>query len=83
MTAMTPANIPVNGWAVTNQAETMDLDPSTGGFTAGYKISFRTGGGHNGSVFLSNLHYTPDIVKRAIDAKAALLDAVGTLTSDS
>lgn len=70
------------GWTVTHQTETTDLDHASGAYTSGYKITFRTAAGHIGSVFVTDQGYYPDAVKQIIDAKAQLVDAVGTLTSE-
>jgi hypothetical protein len=51
----------------------------TGAFTAGVVITFRTAGGHTGSVFVPDNQYTLDVVRAAVALRAASMDAVGAL----
>ena len=73
---------PVNGWTVTSQTETTDLDAATGAYVTGYKISFRTGAGNIGSVFVPLRSYFPDMVRQIVTDRATVVDQVGQLTSD-
>jgi hypothetical protein len=43
------------------------------------RISFRTGKGVPGSVFISDAQYTPDNVRATIAAQAAVIDQVHAL----
>lgn len=74
--------LPEVAWQVTGQAETMGPGPN-GTFGPGIQVSFRTGGGHDGSVFIPNGAYNLPQVRAAVAGQAALLDAVGQLTSDT
>jgi hypothetical protein len=49
----------------------------------GWRVTFTTGDGTQGSVFLPLAEYTPDNVAAAITAQAAVLDAVSNLTHES
>lgn len=66
-------------WTVTSQKEDFQTDEN-GRPTNGVLVYFRTGGGHNGSVFVPVANYNPETVRRMIRAKAANMDAVGNLT---
>jgi hypothetical protein len=66
-------------WTVTQQQETTEPGP-TGNYVQGVRISFRTAGGVNGSVFLQASDYTVPAARTAIAARAAQLDAVQSLT---
>jgi len=58
----------------------MTLDP-VGNAVHGVRVMFTTGRGVAGSVFLSDTVYAdPAQVREAIDARAAHLDAVATMT---
>lgn len=67
-------------WKVTSQMETNQLGPG-GTFQAGMQVTFITGGGHSGSVFVPAAQYNPDVVAGLVQAQANLLDAVGSLSS--
>ena len=74
--------LPEVAWQVTAQQEVTEPGP-TGSFEPGVRVSFRTGGGHTGSVFVPASRYSIDQVRAAVAGQAALLDAVGQLTSDT
>ena len=75
------APLPEVAWQVTGQAEVTEQGPN-GTFVPGMRVSFRTGGGHAGSVFIPNSQYNLNQVRAAVAGQAALLDAVGALSSD-
>lgn len=67
------------GWQVTRQ-ETDQYDFSNPGNPAlGVYVYFVTSGGNSGSVFLPNAHYTVANVRKAVQARANLLDEIGAL----
>lgn len=70
-------------WQVTGDTpDTYEFD-GAGNPVVGHTVSFITGDGHRGSVFVPNDHYRTDAVKALIEAKAATVAEVNTLTSDS
>lgn len=69
-------------WRVTSQVPRIKAN-ATNGIEEGYDIAFQTGQGHVGTVFVPNSRYRPDTVRELIGAQAALLDAVGDLSSGS
>lgn len=69
-------------WTVTSQYASTDVSVP-GRLVEGYTVNFRTGNGHDGHVFVPAAQYNPAAVKSAIASQAALLDAVGNLSSDS
>lgn len=71
--------LPPIGWTVIGQREDYRPGP-TGAFVPGVVITFRTAGGHTGSVFLPDTAYTIEIARAAIAARAIALDAVGLTT---
>lgn len=79
MTA-TPPPAPSSGWTVTAQTPTQGLGPA-GHFVPGMNVSFITGAGIEGTVFVPQLRYSPENVAAAIAAQAAGLDAVTGLSS--
>jgi hypothetical protein len=64
-------------WAVTAQLQTTQL--YGGRFVKGVEVSFTTGAGNSGSVFVPEDQYNPGAVQAAVSAKAAAMDAVGGL----
>lgn len=70
---------PTVGYTVTGQAETTDLGP-TGVYVPGVRVSFRTEGGANGSVFVPQSDFTVEAVRRAIGERAAVIEQVNGLT---
>lgn len=73
-----PPSAPVTGWRVTDQVPTTEQTPS-GRAERGMRVSFMTGKGVSGSVFIPESQYTPDNVRAAIAAQAALIDQVHAL----
>lgn len=80
MTAQQASPLPTS-WTVTGQTETGGL--FNGSFVDGYKVTFVTGAGNNGSVFVPHANYNASFVTGAIAAKAATIDAVSALSSGS
>lgn len=65
-------------WQVVSQRETSDMGPD-GLYTHGFRVSFTTAGGHQGSVFIPDALYFPDNVRAMIAARAEVMDRVGNL----
>ena len=76
-----PTNALPGSWHVTSTAETTDQNDG-GQFVPGIRVSFTTGRGHQGSVFLPVAAATRDNVRAAITARVAQLDAISDLSSD-
>ena len=70
-------------WKVTG--DTPDsYDFSTGGDPVlGHKITFITGNGSRGSVFVPNDHYNPQSIRTLVHAQAVIADEVASLASGS
>lgn len=84
MTAMAPSNLPPKGgWWVTSQVQQTRLVVGQSLPVPGYTISFVTGYGVNGSVFVPLGDYTPDAVKALLTQTVAGLDQVSQLTHAS
>lgn len=81
MSAPNPS-MPTSGWTVTGQVETTTIGTDNR-LVNGITVSFLTGDGVSGSVFVPNDQYTPDRVRAAIAARAGLLDAVQSMTHES
>lgn len=77
---MTEAPAPT--WHVIGQVERTQIDP-TGRPVQGMTVSFQTGSGTQGSVFLPLPLYTPDNVRKAISEAASGIEAVAGLSSES
>ncbi len=69
-------------WTVTNQAPATRPD-RTGRIVPGMDVYFTTGSGASSSVFVPDSMYTPDQVKNLIAVKAAAIEGVSNLSSDS
>lgn len=78
-----PTLPPIGGWQVTAQQQQTRALPNTQRPVDGYLISFVTGYGVNGNVFLPANQYSADAVKAAIASQVAQLDAVSALTHES
>jgi hypothetical protein len=59
-----------------------DFD-AAGNPIAGHQVSFVTGTGATGTVFVPEAHYSPASVRALINAKAATADQIASLTSGS
>lgn len=70
-------------WTVTG--DTPDQYSTVNGGTPqlGHVIQFTTGKGFQGSLFVTNAQYVPATVKAMLATKAATVDEINTLTSDS
>lgn len=69
-----------SGWTVIGQRQTQELN---GGqqFVKGVEITFRTGDGVTGNVFVPLTQFDPAHVTAAVSAQAAQLDAIGSLSA--
>lgn len=69
-------------WSVTG--DTPDQYDFDGGGQAvvGHLVSFLTGAGNRGSVFVPNDHYNPNSVRSMIAVQAAIADEVAALTGE-
>lgn len=83
MTSGLSALPPIGGWSIVSQQQQTRAVPGSNGPVPGYMVSFVTGYGTNGSVFIPNPQYTVDNVKAAVAAQVAALDAVSVLTHTS
>lgn len=70
-------------WTVTGQAADQYEFDGAGNPVSGYVVSFLTGNGNKGSVFVPVEHYNPATVKTLIQGRADTMDAVGGLTHAS
>lgn len=70
-------------WHVTSQAADQYEFDGAGNPIIGYRVSFVTGGGNRGSVFVPNDQYKAETVKTLIQAQANTMDVVGALRVDS
>ena len=66
-------------WTVDSQAEQVQGGPQ--GIVRGVLISFTTGLMNKGTVFVPDATYSVDAARAAIQARAAMLDAVSQLNS--
>jgi hypothetical protein len=67
-------------WTVDSQTQRTRAD-SSGNVRDGYDVSFHTGEGHYGTVFVTNERYSVQNVAAAVQEAANKLDAVGSLSS--
>ena len=65
-------------WVVDSQIE--QIQGGAQGIVRGVLVSFTTGAGNKGSVFVPDTQYTVDAARTAIAARAAVLDAVSALS---
>lgn len=70
-------------WSVTGQTEGTVVAPNGNGVVDGYTVTFVTRTGTHGSVFVAHADYSAANVAALIGAKAAQLDQVAGLTSES
>lgn len=70
-------------WVVTEDLPNQYSSPASGTPVLGHVISFQTGKGNLGSVFIPDTQYEPALIKPAIQVKANLVDEVRALTSSS
>lgn len=70
-------------WQITGDTpDQYEFDAANNPVT-GHRVSFLTGAGRRGSVFVPEDHYNAAAVRQLVAAKAAIADEVGSLTSDS
>lgn len=69
-------------WHVTGQAADQYEVDGAGNPVTGYRVSFLTGEGNRGSVFVPNDHYKEATVKTLIQAAANTMDGIGSLKSE-
>lgn len=74
---------PIGGWRVTTQVQQVQYAPGTTRAVQGWTVSFLTGYGTTGSVFIPTNEYSADNVKAQISAAVAQLDAVNALDHTS
>lgn len=81
---MTMPNPPQTlSWRVTGQTERTRVGDD-GSLVSGVQVSYQTGAGHAGTVFVPDALYgNTDYVRQQIAAAAAQSDAIGALSSDS
>lgn len=70
---------PAPTWRVTGQVEQSQVNAS-GQLSPGVRVSFTTGAGHSGSIWVPNTAYSVETVRTMIANQAGILDAVGSLT---
>jgi hypothetical protein len=75
-----PTNNP-SSWRVVAQQETTAPGPA-GTYTKGVIVSFVTGAGETGSVFVPNNVYNAETVREMVAAKVAVMAGIGALSSD-
>lgn len=68
-----------SGWKITDQVTDQVKNTRAGATITGVDVYFITGDGNEGSVFVMDQHYTPANVRKAVQAKANLIDEVGQL----
>lgn len=68
-------------WRVVAQTPRTKVDQG-GNVADGYDVTFQTGDGHTGTVFVPMARYNVDRVREVITEAAMEADAVGSLTSD-
>lgn len=67
-------------WTVTGDSPDQYSSPNGGTPVLGHVISFITGNGHRGSIFVPDDRYDPVVVKPMLQAKANLVDEVNALS---
>lgn len=70
-------------WHVTGDLPDQYDFNSGGTPVLGHQVSFITGAGNRGSVFVPNDHYNPQAVKTLVHGHAVTVDTVASLTSES
>jgi len=68
-------------WTITGQAPDQFEFDGAGNPVSGYRVSFLTGNGNKGSVFVPEVHYEAATVRRLVAAQANRMDEVGSLSS--
>lgn len=70
-------------WQVTGDTPEVYDTTSAGNPVVGHQITFLTGAGNRGSVFVPNDHYNVRSVKNLVHAQAVIADEVAALVSGS
>ncbi len=70
-------------WTVTGDLPNQFSTTGSATPVLGHTISFITGNGHQGTIFVSDDQYTTAIVKAALQTKANLVDAINALTHEA
>lgn len=68
-----------SGWQVIGQTQVTDAN-AEGRFVDGLRVTFRTGLGHTGSVFIPLDAATPDNVAQVISERAMTMDGIAGLS---
>lgn len=68
-----------SGWKITDQVTDQVQNTRAGATVTGVQVYFITGDGNEGSVFVMDQHYNAANVRKAVQAKANLIDEVGAL----
>lgn len=69
-----------SGWKITDQVTDQVKNTRAGATVTGVDVYFITGDGNEGSVFVMDQHYNAANVRKAVQAKANLIDEVGALS---
>lgn len=70
-----------SGWQVTSMSPDQVIVNTGGQTQTGTYVFFRTGNGHDGSIFVPDNHFNAKNVRAMIDARATIIDEVGALAS--
>lgn len=70
------------GWSVTEQVSDQVQVTTAGQTVVGVQVYFITAAGARSSVFIPDDHYNEAEVRRAIEAKAKIVDGVGRLRAE-
>lgn len=70
-----------SGWKIIGQRQTQQLAPGAQFPVPGVDVTFITGHGVQGTVFVPMTQYNPDSVAALVATQAALADSVQTLTA--
>lgn len=68
-------------WRVTSDTPDQYQFDTASSPVLGHLITFITGNGNKGSVFVSNDHYSAPKVRQLVEAQAAIADDVASLSS--
>lgn len=71
-----------SGYQVTSQASGQVQVTPAGQVVTGVAVYFSTGKGNSDSVFIPDEHYNVDAVRKAVRARAELVDTIGDLSAD-
>lgn len=70
-------------WSVTGDLPGQYEFDGAGNPVTGHLVSFTTGEGRTGNVFVPDVHYNPGYVRAQIAAKARIADEIGNLTGEA